>query len=98
MLIDDSYNANPDSMLAAVRLLSQYPQKKIFVAGDMGELGAQSPQFHKELGEVVRNAGIAHKGTEKVPVTLTQLKSLKKDYARRLSKNPAWFSLRRRTL
>ncbi|WP_290371803.1 UDP-N-acetylmuramoyl-tripeptide--D-alanyl-D-alanine ligase [uncultured Parasutterella sp.] len=60
VLIDDSYNANPDSMLAAVRLLSQYPQKKIFVAGDMGELGAQSPQFHKELGEVIRNAGIAH--------------------------------------
>lgn len=58
LLIDDSYNANPDSMAAAVRMLSEYPEPRIFVAGDMGELGAQSPALHRELGELVRKQGI----------------------------------------
>lgn len=58
IVIDDSYNANPDSMAASVRMLSEYSLPKIFVAGDMGELGVQSPQFHKELGELVRAVGI----------------------------------------
>lgn len=58
VVIDDSYNANPDSMNAAVNMLSEYQLPKIFVAGDMGELGVQSPQFHRELGEFVRRCGI----------------------------------------
>ena len=58
IIIDDSYNANPDSMAASVQMLSEYSLPKIFVAGDMGELGVQSPQFHKELGEFVRQTGI----------------------------------------
>lgn len=58
LVIDDSYNANPDSMSAAVKMLGEYSLPKIFVAGDMGELGAQSPQYHKELGEFVRTVGI----------------------------------------
>ena len=58
VVIDDSYNANPDSMSAAVNMLSEYKLPKIFVAGDMGELGVQSPQYHRELGEFVRRRGI----------------------------------------
>lgn len=59
VVIDDSYNANPDSMNAAVNMLSEYQLPKIFVAGDMGELGVQeSCQFHRELGEFVRRCGI----------------------------------------
>lgn len=58
VVIDDSYNANPDSMNAAVNMLSEYKLPKIFVAGDMGELGVQSPQYHRELGEFVRRRGI----------------------------------------
>lgn len=59
VIIDDSYNANPDSMIAAVGLLVEYGHMPtIFVMGDMAELGAQSPQAHREIGEFAKTSGV----------------------------------------
>ncbi|MDD5057992.1 MAG: UDP-N-acetylmuramoyl-tripeptide--D-alanyl-D-alanine ligase [Sideroxydans sp.] len=57
-LIDDTYNANPASMNAALQVLAQAAGKRIFVLGDMGELGADAVQFHKEIGIAARELGI----------------------------------------
>lgn len=57
-LIDDSYNANPASMKAAINLLSQYKNKTIMIIGDMGELGEKTQDYHEELGKQARSAGI----------------------------------------
>ncbi len=59
-LIDDSYNANPDSVLAAIAVLAQLPGPRWLVLGDMGEVGAEGPRFHAEVGDAVRSAGIEH--------------------------------------
>src|SRR6185369_8151778 len=45
-VIDDSYNANPDSMRAAVDVLAGIPGRRVLVIGDMGEVGAAAGQFH----------------------------------------------------
>lgn len=59
VLIDDTYNANPASLLAAMKVLAQAQgSKKILVLGDMGELGADAPHFHAEIGAEARNLGI----------------------------------------
>jgi UDP-N-acetylmuramoyl-tripeptide--D-alanyl-D-alanine ligase len=58
-LIDDSYNANPDSVRAAIDVLSQLPAPQWLVLGDMGEVGNQGPAFHKEVGEYAKARGIA---------------------------------------
>lgn len=58
LLIDDTYNANPDSMRAAIDVLSQLPGKRIFVMGDMGEVGDAGHQFHDELGGYAKSQGI----------------------------------------
>ena len=50
-VIDDAYNANPDSMQAAIDLLTSYPGPRLLVVGDMGELGARSITYHEEIGE-----------------------------------------------
>jgi len=57
-LIDDTYNANPASMHAALEVLAQTPGKRIFVLGDMGELGDDAAQFHREIGITARELGI----------------------------------------
>ena len=57
-LIDDTYNANPSSMRAAINVLAQAPAKRIFVMGDMGELGTEAAQFHAEIGAYARQSGI----------------------------------------
>ncbi|MNC86102.1 UDP-N-acetylmuramoyl-tripeptide--D-alanyl-D-alanine ligase [compost metagenome] len=57
-LIDDTYNANPDSVRAAIALLAQAPGTRLLVLGDMGELGPDAPRFHAETGEAARAAGI----------------------------------------
>ena len=57
-LIDDTYNANPASMHAALEVLAQAEGKRIFVLGDMGELGADAAQFHREIGIAARELGI----------------------------------------
>ena len=58
LVIDDSYNANPESMKAAVLVLAEEPGRKVFVMGDMGELGAEAPAMHAEVGAYAREAGI----------------------------------------
>ena len=58
-IIDDSYNANPGSVRAAIDVLAQTPQG-ILVLGDLGELGAEAPQLHAELGEYARTKKIAN--------------------------------------
>ena len=59
LLIDDTYNANPASLMAAMKVLMQVEgKKKILVLGDMGELGADSPHFHAEIGAEARSMGI----------------------------------------
>ncbi|MCR5667186.1 MAG: UDP-N-acetylmuramoyl-tripeptide--D-alanyl-D-alanine ligase [Eubacterium sp.] len=50
-IIDDCYNANPMSMKASLDVLSNMPGRKIAVLGDMGELGSQEKQLHREVGE-----------------------------------------------
>ena len=59
-LIDDTYNANPESVRAAIAVLAQAPGRKLLVMGDMGELGADAPRLHAEMGEAARVAGIDH--------------------------------------
>jgi UDP-N-acetylmuramoyl-tripeptide--D-alanyl-D-alanine ligase len=58
MLVDDSYNANPDSMQAAIDVLADLPAPRLLVMGDMGEVGDKGPQFHREAGEHARARGI----------------------------------------
>ena len=56
--VDDSYNANPDSVLAALKVLALHPGKKILVLGDMGELGDEAVALHAQMGLAARLAGI----------------------------------------
>jgi UDP-N-acetylmuramoyl-tripeptide--D-alanyl-D-alanine ligase len=58
MLIDDSYNANPDSVRAAIDVLARAPGRRFLVLGDMGEVGAQGTAFHQEVGVYARAAGV----------------------------------------
>ena len=57
-LVDDSYNANPDSVLAAIDVLAELPAPRLLVLGDMGEVGDQGPQFHTEVGDYAAERGI----------------------------------------
>lgn len=57
-LIDDSYNANPDSMQAALEVLAELPGPRLLVMGDMGEVGNEGPRFHEEAGQLARVLGI----------------------------------------
>ena len=57
-LVDDSYNANPDSVRAAIDVLAGLPAPRLLVLGDMGEVGDRGPQFHAEVGEWARRQGI----------------------------------------
>jgi UDP-N-acetylmuramoyl-tripeptide--D-alanyl-D-alanine ligase len=58
-LIDDSYNANPDSVRAAIDALKQSGNTSWLVLGDMGEVGNQGPAFHEEVGAYAAEQGIA---------------------------------------
>ncbi len=57
-LVDDSYNANPDSVRAAIDVLASLPAPRWLVLGDMGEVGDQGPAFHAEVGAYAHAAGI----------------------------------------
>ena len=57
-LVDDSYNANPDSVRAAIEVLATLPQPRLLVLGDMGEVGDQGPAFHAEAGALARSLGV----------------------------------------
>ncbi|WP_202301213.1 UDP-N-acetylmuramoyl-tripeptide--D-alanyl-D-alanine ligase [Dryocola clanedunensis] len=58
LLLDDSYNANVGSMTAAAQVLSEMPGFRVMVVGDMGELGKDAQQCHREVGEAAKAAGI----------------------------------------
>lgn len=58
IIIDDSYNANPESMRAAMQLLIKGAGEKILVVGDMGELGSIAQQAHRDLGHEAKALGI----------------------------------------
>jgi len=57
-VIDDSYNANPASVRAAIDTLASRGGQRIFVLGDMAELGAETQRAHAEMGAYAREAGI----------------------------------------
>ncbi|MBI2725989.1 MAG: UDP-N-acetylmuramoyl-tripeptide--D-alanyl-D-alanine ligase [Polaromonas sp.] len=57
-LVDDTYNANPDSMRAAIDVLAELPGPRLLVMGDMGEVGNEGPAFHREAGGYARERGV----------------------------------------
>ena len=57
-LVDDTYNANPDSVRAAIEVLAELPAPRLLVLGDMGEVGQQGPEFHQEVGAFAKASGI----------------------------------------
>ena len=59
-LVDDSYNANPDSVLAAIEVLAELPGPRWLLLGDMGEVGQQGGAFHAEVGTRARERGVDH--------------------------------------
>ncbi len=58
LLLDDSYNANVGSMVAAAQVLSEMPGYRVMVVGDMAELGDESEQLHREVGLAAKAAGV----------------------------------------
>ncbi|NBT09952.1 MAG: bifunctional UDP-N-acetylmuramoyl-L-alanyl-D-glutamate--2,6-diaminopimelate ligase MurE/UDP-N-acetylmuramoyl-tripeptide--D-alanyl-D-alanine ligase MurF [Betaproteobacteria bacterium] len=57
-LIDDTYNANPDSVRAAIDVLAELPGPHALILGDMGEVGEQGPAFHAEVGGYAHQRGV----------------------------------------
>ena len=57
-LVDDTYNANPDSVRAAIDVLAGLPAPRWLLLGDMGEVGDQGPAFHQEIGAYAQSRGI----------------------------------------
>jgi len=58
LLLDDSYNANVGSMTAAAQVLSEMPGFRVMVVGDMAELGDESVECHRQVGEAAKAVGI----------------------------------------
>jgi len=59
-VVDDTYNANPDSVRAAIDVLAELSAPRLLVLGDMGEVGTQGPEFHQEVGLHAAQQGIDH--------------------------------------
>lgn len=57
-IIDDTYNANPGSLAAALEVLAVSGERCWLVLGDMGELGSEGPQLHRRAGELARRHGV----------------------------------------
>ena len=60
LLIDDTYNANPDSVRAAIDVLARARAPRVLVLGDMGEVGTQGKEFHEEVAAYAASKGIEH--------------------------------------
>ncbi|WP_050461528.1 UDP-N-acetylmuramoyl-tripeptide--D-alanyl-D-alanine ligase [Herbaspirillum autotrophicum] len=60
LVIDDTYNANPDSVRAAIDVLAQAAAPRVLVLGDMGEVGNEGQRFHEEIGAYAQQRGINH--------------------------------------
>ncbi|MEE3003471.1 MAG: cyanophycin synthetase, partial [Pseudomonadota bacterium] len=58
VLIDDSYNANPESFSAAIQVLTAFTSKKILLMGDMLELDNKGEYYHKQIGRQAMLAGV----------------------------------------
>lgn len=58
VLVDDTYNANPESVRAAIAWLARAKEKSMLILGDMGELGMDAEKMHREIGSAAREAGI----------------------------------------
>ncbi|KOR28326.1 hypothetical protein TI03_04970, partial [Achromatium sp. WMS1] len=59
-IINDSYNANPESVKAALSVLHDLPGRHWLALGDLAELGPQTVNLHRELGQEAKNAGLDH--------------------------------------
>jgi hypothetical protein len=57
-VIDDTYNANPDSIAAAIQVLAGLSGRRWLILGDLAELGPEADALHREVGEIAREAGI----------------------------------------
>ena len=60
LVIDDTYNANPDSVRAAIDVLATAPSPRTLILGDMGEVGPEGIAFHEEIGSYARTRHIDH--------------------------------------
>lgn len=60
LVIDDTYNANPDSVRAAIDVLATAPSPRTLILGDMGEVGSEGVAFHEEIGSYARTRHIDH--------------------------------------
>jgi len=58
-VIDDTYNANPDSVRAAIDVLAKCAPPTVLVLGDMGEVGAHSAEFHREVGAYAKSRNVS---------------------------------------
>ncbi|MCL2656204.1 MAG: UDP-N-acetylmuramoyl-tripeptide--D-alanyl-D-alanine ligase [Betaproteobacteria bacterium] len=57
-LLDDTYNANPDSVRVGIDVLAMMPGRKLLVFGDMGEIGDRAAQYHDEIGGYAKSQGV----------------------------------------
>lgn len=58
-IVDDSYNANPDSMRSSIDSLAELPGRKVCILGDMLEMGADAPKMHYDLGAYAAEKGMS---------------------------------------
>lgn len=58
LLLDDSYNANVGSMIAATQMMAEMPGYRVMVVGDMAQLGDEAKNYHEKVGGIMRQAGI----------------------------------------